>query len=116
MLAKVILPLIDTILMKLDVETSGFAGFSLPATCCRFDHTEQLLFAGSQDKTARLWSLKNYKLLNTFTGHVDYINTCHSLFASQKGITGSSDKSMKEWDFNTLKQIRSVRLFNSSLV
>ena len=35
-----------------------------------FDHTEQLLFATSLDKTAKLWNLKNNKLLTTFTGHI----------------------------------------------
>jgi WD40 repeat protein len=35
-----------------------------------YDNTEQLLIGVSLDKTAKVWSLKNNKLLNTFTGHI----------------------------------------------
>jgi len=87
-----------------------FSGFSLGVTCVTYDHTEQFLFAGSLDRQARLWSLKNNKLAAAFTGHIDYINTCHSYSASQKAITGSSDKTIKEWDFNSLKSSLNVNI------
>jgi WD40 repeat protein len=35
-----------------------------------YDNTEQLLIGVSLDKTAKVWSLKNNKLLTTFTGHI----------------------------------------------
>jgi len=85
-----------------------YSGFTLGVSCVAYDHTEQFLFAGSLDRQAKLWSLKNSKLAASFTGHVDYINACHAYSASQRAITGSSDKTIKEWDFNTLKQSRNV--------
>jgi WD40 repeat protein len=57
------------------------------------------------DKLAKLWLLKNNKLLNTFTGHIDYINSVKSLYSSERGLTGSSDRTIREWDFNTSKMM-----------
>jgi len=62
------------------------------------------------DKTAKLWSLKNSKLLGNITAHIDYINCVNSFFSSPKGLTGSSDRTFKEWDFNTLKMIKNVNI------
>ena len=89
-----------------NIETNVFSGFSSSVTEACFDHTEQLLFAGSLDKSAKLWSLKNNKLLNTFTGHIDYINCVKSLNAQQHGLTGSTDRTIREWDFNTKTMVR----------
>ena len=89
-----------------NTETNVFSGFSSSVTEACFDHTEQLLFAGSLDKTAKLWTLKNNKLLNTFTGHIDYINCVKSLNAQQHGLTGSTDRTIREWDYNTKSLVR----------
>jgi hypothetical protein len=89
-----------------NIETNVFSGFSSSVTEACFDHTEQLLFAGSLDKTAKLWALKNNKLLNTFTGHIDYINCVKSLNAQQHGLTGSTDRTIREWDYNTKTMVR----------
>ena len=75
-----------------------------------YDHTETNLFAGSMDKTAKLWSLKNSKLLGNITAHIDYVNCVFSFYSSPKGLTGSSDRTFKEWDFNTLKMIKNVKI------
>ena len=91
-----------------NIETNVFSGFSSAVSEACFDHTEQLLFAGSLDKTAKLWSLRNNKLLNTFNGHIDYINCVKSLNAQQRGITGSSDRTIREWDYNTNKETRKL--------
>ena len=89
-----------------NTETNVFSGFTSSVTEACFDHTEQLLFAGSLDKTAKLWALKNNKLLNTFTGHIDYINCVKSLNAAQHGLTGSGDRTIREWDYNTKTMVR----------
>jgi WD40 repeat protein len=93
------------------MEIGVFAGFTGAVTGASFDNTEQFLFAGSMDKSAKLWSLKNNKLLVTFTGHIDYINCIHTYNSSQRALTGSSDRTFKEWDFNTLKLSRNVNNF-----
>jgi WD40 repeat protein len=60
------------------------------------------------DKTAKLWNLKSKKLLSTFTGHIDYINCVRHFYSYPKGITGSNDRTIKEWDFEKLKLISNV--------
>ena len=50
--------------------------------------------------------MKNNKLLNTFTGHIDYVNCVKTLNAQQHGLTGSSDRTIREWDFNTKNMVR----------
>ena len=89
-----------------NVETNVFSGFSSSVSEACFDHTEQLVFAGSLDKTAKLWALKNNKLINTFTGHIDYINCVKTFNAKQHGLTGSSDRTIREWDFTNKKMVR----------
>ena len=89
-------------------KTNVFGGFSSAVSGASFDHTEQLLFAGSLDKTAKLYALKNNKLLNTFQGHIDYVNCVKCMNAQQRGITGSSDRTIREWDFNTYKETRKL--------
>lgn len=89
-----------------NTETNVFSGFASAVSEACFDHTEQFLFAGSLDKTAKLWALKNNKLVNTFTGHIDYINCVKSLNAQQHGLTGSSDRTIREWDYNTKSLVR----------
>jgi len=89
-----------------NTETNVFSGFSASVSEACYDHTETMVFAGSLDKTAKLWSIKNNKLLNTFTGHIDYINAVKSFNAQPKALTGSSDRTIREWDFNDLKLIK----------
>lgn len=92
------------------MEVGVFAGFTGAISSATFDHSEQFLFAGSLDKTAKLWSLKKNKLLSTFTGHIDYINCVQSFYSAERGLTGSSDRTLKEWDFNKLKLVNNVNL------
>ena len=87
-------------------ENYDFSDFSDVVTDACFDINEELLFAGSYDKTAKLYSLKNKQLLNTFTGHTNNINCVKSFQNSQLGLTGSSDETIKEWDYNNNKMIR----------
>lgn len=70
------------------------------------DQSEQYLFAGSLDKTAKLWNIKNGKFLNSFIGHLDYINTLICANSSKRGFTGSSDRTVKEWDLESKKLLK----------
>ncbi len=90
------------------MEIGVFTGFTGAVSAATYDHTEQYLFAGSMDKSAKLWSLKNNKLLQTFNGHIDYINCVQNFNSSSKCLTGSSDRTFKEWDLGTLKLSRNV--------
>ena len=87
-------------------ELNVYSNFTSAVTDACYDHSEQFLFAGSMDKTAKLWTLKNNKLTCTFTGHIDYVNCVGTFYSSLKGLTGSSDRTIKEWDFQSQKLSR----------
>ena len=87
-------------------ENYAFSDFTDVASDACFDNKDELLFAGSYDKTARLYSLKNKRLLSTFIGHTNNINCVKSYNNRQIGLTGSSDETIKEWDYNTNQMIR----------
>ena len=86
-----------------NLETYEFSDFSDIVTEACFDNKENYLFAGSYDKTAKLYSLKSYKLSYNFIGHNDKINCLKTFKTNPYGLTGSSDKTIKEWDFNNKK-------------
>lgn len=44
--------------------------------------------------------------MGNITAHIDYVNCVSSFYSSPKGLTGSSDRTFKEWDFNNLKMIK----------
>ena len=96
-----------------DVETNIFSGFESAVSEACFDHTEQFVFAGSLDKTAKLYSLQDNRTVNTFNGHSSYINCVKSLNTRKRGITGSSDLTIREWDYNTYKEIRKLNCGNA---
>ena len=91
-----------------NLETYEFSDFSDIVTEACFDNKENFLFAGSYDKTAKLYSLKSYKLSYNFIGHNDKINCLKTFKNNPYGLTGSSDKTIKEWDFNNKKKIWEV--------
>lgn len=80
-----------------------FTGFTSTVTGAAFDQTEQFLFAGSLDKSAKLWDLKSSKFLTSFIGHIDYINAVVCANSSRRGFTASSDRTVKEWDLENKK-------------
>lgn len=93
-------------LLFIDTEIGVFTGFTSGVIGCCYDQSEQCLFAGSLDRTAKLWDLKTSKMLVSFTGHIDYINSVVTANSSKRGYTGSSDRTVKEWDFDTKKLIK----------
>ena len=80
--------------------------FSDVVSDASFDNNENFLFSSSFDKTAKLFSLKSYKLSYSFTGHTDKILCAKSLNTVEHGITGGLDKTIIEWDFNSKNLIR----------
>ena len=64
------------------------------------------MIGGSLDKTAKIWNLKTSKNLGTLTGHLDYVNVVNCANGYQRCYTGSSDRSIKEWDLENFKLLK----------
>ena len=45
-------------------------------------------------------------MLASFSGHIDYINSATTAYSSKRGFTGSSDRTLKEWDFEQRKLVK----------
>lgn len=44
--------------------------------------------------------------MTTFIGHLDYINTVTCCNSSRRAFSGSSDRTIKEWDLDSKKLIK----------
>ena len=88
-----------------NLEVFEFSFSDVASDAC-FDNKENFLFASSYDKTAKLFSLKNYKLAYSFTGHTDKIKCVKSLNTKEHGLTGGFDKTIIEWDYNSKNMVR----------
>ena len=92
-------------------EISIFPFFNSEIIDSCFDYSEKCIFACS-DKIVKLFNIKNNKFIYDFKGHNDEITCIKSLINQDKGITGSKDRTIKEWDFKTGKLINSINCKN----
>ncbi|KAH9426173.1 Transducin (beta)-like 3 [Dermatophagoides pteronyssinus] len=65
---------------------------------------DQLVATGSQDRTAKLWSLPNLKLLSVFRGHRKGIWSVRFSPVDQILATGSADSTIKIWSIGSEQQ------------
>jgi WD40 repeat protein len=70
-------------------------------------HDGRHVITGSSDSTARLWDVRERRLLRTFKGHADRIWSV-SLSADESRVaTASSDHSIKLWNVETSDELMS---------
>ncbi|XP_065918240.1 autophagy-related protein 16-1-like isoform X2 [Dysidea avara] len=62
-----------------------------------FDDLEKYVLAASNDYSARLWSVAEYKARQTLTGHGNKV-LCAKFLDDTKVVTGSHDRTLKLWD------------------
>ena len=84
-------------------EISKFSNFKNIISEASFDSKEQYIFAGSHDASLKLFSLKENKLYADFIEHGSEINCVECFKNSDGGVSGSNDKTIKEWDFESKK-------------
>jgi len=77
-----------------------------------FDCKEQYLFVALKNNTAKLYEISGKKLVATFEGHKGPVLCAKTFYTKQKGITGSSDKTIKKWDFQSKKVYKSLATTN----
>lgn len=69
-------------------------------------YTKDTVITGSQDTTAKSWSLETGDCLKTFTGHIGAI-LCMAMDAQGKLLfTGSGDNSIRVWDIQRGSELR----------
>ena len=77
-------------------------GHSTAARRCDFTPDKTHVVSFSDDKTVRVWDLPSETLLDTFTGHDDYIRCgAAANVSSDLVLSGSYDQTIKLWDRRT---------------
>jgi WD40 repeat protein/energy-coupling factor transporter ATP-binding protein EcfA2 len=87
--------------------------------------SDQYIFSGSEDSSARLWDLESRQTTTQFIEHTDAINSVAIAPAAKLAATGSSDSTVCIWELSTGRmlrrfkahesQVRSVALFGTPL-
>ena len=81
------------------VETNAFKAFNKPVTAVSFSLDNEYLGACSVDKSAKLWRTSTMRVAHTFTGHKDTLYACGFAYSVRWFFTGSSDRTIKSWDY-----------------
>ena len=77
-----------------------------------FDKSNQFIFIGSFDSTVKLINAQNSNLISNFSEHANRVNCVKCYNLKEKGISGSSDNTIKEWDFDTQKLLQELNYKN----
>ena len=77
-----------------------------------FDKSNQFIFIGSFDSTVKLINAQNSNLISNFSEHANRVNCVKCYNLKEKGISGSSDNTIKEWDFDTKKLLQELNYKN----
>lgn len=77
-----------------------------------FDKSNQFIFIGSFDSTVKLINAQNSNLISNFSEHANGVNCVKCYNLKEKGISGSSDNTIKEWDFDTQKLLQELNYKN----
>ena len=80
-------------------ETNRFQSHQSSISSVTFSPDGKSILTGSDDKTAKLWSV-NGKLLQTFQGHQNVVTSVAFSPDGNSILTGSADKTAKLWSVN----------------
>ena len=77
---------------------------------------DQLIVTGSQDKTAKLWSVDGLNLIGTFHGHRRGIWSVQFSPVDQIVVTSSADGTIKLWEFKDFNCLKTFQGHDSSVL
>ncbi|XP_057302347.1 autophagy-related protein 16-1-like [Hydractinia symbiolongicarpus] len=82
--------------------TATLNGCTASVMCTRFDLSERLILASSNDNACRIWNLSGNRLMHTLTGHTGKVYSAKFLGTdSSKIVSGSHDRTLKLWDLRS---------------
>ncbi|AFY32991.1 serine/threonine-protein kinase [Calothrix sp. PCC 7507] len=87
-----------------DVNSLSFRPLPPSPTQNQISLLGETLASGSDDKTVKIWDLKQRKELHTLRGHTGKVYAVAISPDGQSVVSGSDDKTIKIWDLNTGKE------------
>ncbi|XP_065412205.1 autophagy-related protein 16-1 isoform X3 [Chrysemys picta bellii] len=87
---------------------SSLSGSNAGITSIEFDSAGSYLLAASNDFASRIWTVDDYRLRHTLTGHSGKVLSAKFLLDNARIVSGSHDRTLKLWDLRSKVCIKTV--------
>nr|XP_006127594.1 autophagy-related protein 16-2 [Pelodiscus sinensis] len=81
-------------------------------TSIEFDPSGHQILAASYNKAVHLWHIRDCKSKETLTGHADKVTAAKFRSTRHQAVTGSRDRTVKEWDLCKGACYRTINVFS----
>uniref|UniRef100_A0A5F8G2H9 Protein Atg16l2 n=1 Tax=Monodelphis domestica TaxID=13616 RepID=A0A5F8G2H9_MONDO len=92
-------------LLEADQTLEGAGG---SVTSLEFEPSGCFLLAATYNKAAQLWKVGESQSKETLSGHTDKVTAAKFKLTRQQAVTGSRDRTVKEWDLNKASCSRTI--------
>ncbi|XP_074536070.1 autophagy-related protein 16-1 isoform X2 [Halichoeres trimaculatus] len=90
-------------------ESKGaLTGSNAGITSIEFDSAGSYLLAASNDFASRIWTVDDYRLRHTLTGHSGKVLSARFLLDNARIVSGSYDRTLKLWDLRSKVCMKTV--------
>ncbi|XP_018119378.1 autophagy-related protein 16 isoform X8 [Xenopus laevis] len=86
----------------------SLTGSNAGITSIEFDSAGSYLLAASNDFASRIWTVDDYRLRHTLTGHSGKVLSAKFLLDNARIVSGSHDRTLKLWDLRSKVCIKTV--------
>ncbi|XP_077397389.1 autophagy-related protein 16-1 isoform X2 [Festucalex cinctus] len=86
----------------------ALTGSNAGITSIDFDSAGSYLLAASNDFASRIWTLDDYRLRHTLTGHSGKVLSARFLLDNARIVSGSYDRTLKVWDLRSKVCMKTV--------
>ncbi|XP_022594178.1 autophagy-related protein 16-1 isoform X3 [Seriola dumerili] len=86
----------------------ALTGSNAGITSIEFDSAGSYLLAASNDFASRIWTVDDYRLRHTLTGHSGKVLSARFLLDNARIVSGSYDRTLKLWDLRSKVCMKTV--------
>ncbi|XP_054598395.1 autophagy-related protein 16-1 isoform X1 [Nothobranchius furzeri] len=86
----------------------ALTGSNAGITSIEFDSAGSFLLAASNDFASRIWTVDDYRLRHTLTGHSGKVLSARFLLDNARIVSGSYDRTLKLWDLRSKVCMKTV--------
>uniref|UniRef100_A0AAY4DCM0 APG16-like 1 n=1 Tax=Denticeps clupeoides TaxID=299321 RepID=A0AAY4DCM0_9TELE len=89
-------------------QKGALMGSNAGITSIEFDTAGSYLLAASNDFASRIWTVDDYRLRHTLTGHSGKVLSARFLLDNARIVSGSYDRTLKLWDLRSKVCMKTV--------